>query len=198
MTMATAMKKAGVNVKEGEFARYKVSNHAESRAVSRLGIKKEHASAHLLMLMQTAYYQGQGSTPLGPSRIYDHHNSRTRLIINTVGDTIITVYKMSNTADLAQYDISFLKPILEREHRKLKRQHTKAVREEELDKALLLRDYGEMAVNHAMARNPNTRSLIEGRMEDAQEELHTIDKHIVELKGTYAEKSKAIEEMMAD
>src|SRR5690625_5587242 len=107
------------------------------------------------------------------------------LVIDGMTNAIITVY------DALSAD--FLKPTLERELRKLKREYTRTIRELELEYAEALKEIGEMAVNRAKARNPKIRELIEGRINDKQAYADGVASRIESLTDEWQAQARAYE-----
>lgn len=172
---------------------YRLTEHAKKRAVERLGIAREQAVNYVNQLMRSAYLQGIEGSKDGKYRIYDHHKSRTRIIINGEGDTVITVYKFKEPLNMTSIPVDFLRPTLEREKRKLRRLYTRAIRKLELEYAESLQELAEMAINRARARNPQTRELIAGRMKTKQEEISAYVSEIERQKDEWGAKIRAIE-----
>src|SRR5690625_152596 len=135
--------------------RYQPTKHAIERAELRFGITPESAVNWFNELMNKAkYVASNGKNGL----VYQVDD--IRLVVDGMTNAIITVHD-SLSAD-------FLKPVLERELRKLKREDTLAIRKLELEYAEALKEIGEMAINRARARNPKIRELIEGRSRGKQ------------------------------
>lgn len=170
------------NLNEG-IRTFDVTNHAVSRAVERLGVAREYAANHVIQLMQSAYYQGMTPGPRGITKIFDHHKSETRIITDELAETIITVYKFP---ELPKVVGEYLSPIINRELRKARRLHTRTVRALELEKAHEMTILAEMAMNYANARNPKTRGLIAGRMNEVRKRMSVIDDNITESNEVYA------------
>lgn len=101
------------------------------------------------------------------------------------GNTIVTAYNEVSTG--------FLKPVLEREMRRIRREHTKIKRQVEMDHALSLQKYAEMAVNKAKARNPETRELIAERMKEVQAVVDGYQTRLERMKDDYKQKIRAVE-----
>src|SRR5690625_3133306 len=124
--------------------RYQPTKHAIERAELRFGITPDNAADWFNELMRKAkYVASNGKNGL----VYQVDD--IRLVVDGMTNAIITVHD-SLSAD-------FLKPALERELRKLKREYTRLIRKLELEYAESLQEIGDMAVNRAKARNPKTR-----------------------------------------
>lgn len=185
-----------MSVQAAEMKDIGVTRHAEQRAVERLGVEPVQARNHLKLLFQSAYYQGTTPSPRGMTRIYDHHKSSTRLIVSAGGSKIITVYKMPEGLSkpfAKDVDTEFLRPVLTRELRKIKRLHTRDVRSKEVLHAEALQEMAEMVLNRAKARNPNTRELIAERIAEKQQQMQALAEEIKRLNDDYAAKIEAIE-----
>lgn len=185
--MRNAMQAAGI------ANAYKLTEHAIKRAVERLGIAKSQAVNYVNQLMRTAYLQGIEGNKNGISRIYDHYESRTRIITNESGDVVITVYKFREPLDKTMISTDFLVDTLEREKRKLHRLYTPQIRRRELKYAELLQELADMALNRAKARNPNTRDLIAERMSDKLADAERVMRTIERLNDEWQAKVRAIE-----
>lgn len=172
---------------------YRLTEHAKNRAVERLGIDRDQAGNHINQLLRTAILQGIEGSKDGKYRIYDHHKTRIRIIVNFEDDTVVTVYKFPEPLDKDSVSTDFLRPTLEREKRKLHRFYTRAIRKLELNYAEMLRELADMAINRAKACNPNTRELIAERMADKQEQTCDIIGEIERLNDEWQAKVRAIE-----
>ena len=160
--------------------KYQPTKHAIERAELRFGIAPESAVNWFNELMREAkYVASNGKNGL----VYQADD--IRLVVDGMTNAIITVHD-SLSAD-------FLKPILERELRKLKREYTRLIRKLELEYAEALQEIGDMAVNRARARNPRTRALIEGRINDKQAYADGVVKRIERLQDEWQAKERAIE-----
>lgn len=160
--------------------RYQPTKHAIERAELRFGIDPERAASWFNDIMRKAkYVAANGKNGL----VYQADN--IRVVVDGTTDAIITVHE-ALTAD-------FLKPTLERELRKLKREYTRLIRKLELEYAESLQEIGDMAVNRAKARNPKTRALIEGRIAEKQAYADGIISRIERLQDEWKAKERAIE-----
>jgi len=160
--------------------RYQPTKHAIERAELRFGIAPESAVNWFNELMRKAkYVASNGKNGL----VYQVDD--IRLVVDGMTNAIITVH------DALSAD--FLKPVLERELRKLKREYTRAIRKLELEYAEALKEIGEMAINRARARNPKIRELIEGRIRDKQAYADGVTRRIERLQDEWQRKERAIE-----
>jgi len=173
--------------------KYSLTRHAKKRVIERLGVISEQAINHVNQLMQTAYLQGHTKGRHGFCRVYDHPKTKTRLIVANDCDKIITVYKFPESVDKTGIRTDFLRPLLEREKRKIDRHYTRAIRKLELQYAENLRELADMAINRARARNPKTRELIAERMADRREEGERLTEKIERLQDEWKAKVKVIE-----
>lgn len=160
--------------------RYTPTTHAIDRARLRLGIDVTDATQWFNDMMRKAKYvitndRGQA--------VYDKDG--TRLVVDTRNKTIVTIYNEVKT--------DFLRPMLEREIRKLRRYYTPIIRDNELKHAYLLREIADMAVNRAKARNPHTRDIISGNIADKQAEADELLTIIERLNDEWKAKLTAIE-----
>ncbi|KYC77827.1 hypothetical protein B4090_3995 [Bacillus licheniformis] len=152
---------------------YEVTKHAIDRTVERLGINREHAKGHLLNLMQTAYYVGQQSNANGRiTKIFDHINSRTRLLVND--SAIVTVYPMADPLDATATELpDEMKTALRRKAnamiRRIKRE-TRALNVQLAEKNL---EIAQLELNRAKARSNKV--------------IASIDEKISVLKSEYSE-----------
>jgi len=164
----------------GVIAKYNPTKHAVDRARLRFGIESGKVVEWIDGLMRKAtYISSTGKNGL----MYEADD--IRLVIDAVTSEVITIHSAIKT--------DFLRPTLEREMRKLRREHTRNKRTMELLYAEALQEFAEMAVNRAKARNPQTRELISGRMSDKQAEIDDYVAHIQRLEDEYESKVRAIE-----
>lgn len=160
--------------------KYQPTKHAIERAELRFGIAPDNAVNWFNELMRKAkYVASNGNNGL----VYQVDD--IRLVVDGMTNAIITVH------DALSAD--FLKPALERELRKLKREYTLAIRKLELEYAESLKEIGEMAVNRARARNPKIRELIEDRINDKQAYADGVARRIERLADEWQAKERAIE-----
>lgn len=172
---------------------YKLTRHAVERTIKRLGVPENHAHNHVNQLMQSAYMQGIVPSKYGPARVYDHHKTNTRIIVSEDGSTVITVYKHEERSVLDVVKADFLRPTLERELRKVKRESTRQIRAAERSLAKVYAELAERMKNFANARNPHTRDLIQERIWEAEEAIDEIKRNIERMMGEYETKVEAIE-----
>jgi len=160
--------------------KYQPTKHAIERAELRFGIAPESAINWFNDLMRKAkYVAANGKNGL----VYQADD--IRLVVDGMTNAIITVHD-SLSAD-------FLKPTLERELRKLKREYTRLTRKLELEYAEALQEIGDMAVNRAKARNPKTRGLIESRIAEKQAYADGVARRIERIQDEWQAKERAIE-----
>lgn len=171
--MVQAFEKAGVT-------NYMPTTHAIDRAKARFGIDAEHVADWLNAMMEDATLIGRNDSGYLTYKSHD-----VRIVVNEDTNTVITVHHDVKT--------DFLRPALERELRKLKRHYTKVIRQLELKYAEALRDMGDMAINRAKARNPQTRELIAERLADKQRQADEFATEIERLTSEWKSKVRAIE-----
>src|SRR5699024_6065080 len=177
---AISVRRAGNRMTTAANLRYQPTKHAIERAELRFGIAPEVAAEWFNDLMRKAkYVAANGKNGL----VYQVDD--IRLVVDGMTSAIITVHD-SLSAD-------FLKPVLERELRKLKREYTRLTRRLELEYAEALQEIADMAVNRARARNPKTRTLIEGRIAEKQAYADGIVGRIERLQDEWQAKERAIE-----
>jgi hypothetical protein len=161
---------------------YKVTPHAINRAVERLGVSAEQAKNHLTQLMQTAYYNGDTTHPSGTvMRIYDHHKSRTRLIV-APDDTIITVYKVTDLFDIPEVLSVKVTELFKRELAKFERIERKLTRSNTLLKAELQVELAELNLRLLRARSQATKNACQARINAINERIAELDEEIIEAK----------------
>src|SRR5690625_3665919 len=164
---------------------YVLTTHAIDRARARFGVTVDKVNEWANGLMKKAKFIGQSNES---ASVYASEDGEIQLIVNEEKGVIVTVHH-SVRAD-------FLRPVLEREKRKLARKYTPAIRKNELAYAEALREIADMAVNRARACNPNTRELIAGRMADKQAEAEAVVRKIERLESEWQAKKRAIELMI--
>lgn len=167
-----------------ETKRYLLRNHAIDRIRARYGYRAHEATEWVNDLMQTARYLSDGHNG---SKLYESEEG-VRLYIDKDGKTVVTVHSEVST--------SFLTPVLKREIRKLDSQYTKEIRENELELGLTNRRYGEMTINYANAKNPNTRELISKRAESERVKARRIELKIERLIADKEAKIHAVNMMI--
>src|SRR5699024_3105114 len=106
-------------------------------------------------------------------------------IFDDKSKTIITIHDEPTT--------EIIRPILERELRKLNRMHTRSIRKLELEYAKKLQDHAEMVMNRAKARNPKTRQLISKRIQSKQDEINELITKMERIDDDFNHKRKTIE-----
>lgn len=159
---------------------YAVTTHAIDRARLRFGINTEHVAQWINGLMAKAKFVTQNGRN---QSVYVSEG--VRLIVDHVSNNVITLYNEVST--------DFLQPVIERELRKMERNHTQRTRQIELDRAETLVKYAEMAVNHAKARNPQTRALIAGRMSELQAIIDGYDERVSMIEDEFDTQRRAME-----
>lgn len=156
------------------------SQHALDRAKLRFGIELSDATEWFNELMKDANYVSSN----GKYRL-TYESSGLQIIVDIRNNAIVTVHD--------SLKLDFLRPSIEREMRRMKREFTKKRRQIELDQALSMQKHAELAVNKAKARNPNTRSLIEGRMDEVKTIIKGYEMRIKRMEDEFYAKCKAVE-----
>lgn len=166
---------------------YQPNVHALRRAKLRFNIDHEDAFVWINDLMKKAklvtYQNGDKRNAVYVS---DYLNEKVTIIADDSINVVKTLYPTEIKTD-------FLRPVLERELRKIKREYTRAKRNIELKYAESLRELAEMAINRAKACNPQTRELIAEKISDKQAEIDEYVRSIERLDDEYKAKIRAIE-----
>lgn len=161
-------------------AKYQPTKHAMERAQLRFGIDPDKCTKWVNDLMSRAkYIASSGAKGL----VYQADN--VRIVVDETTKAIITIHD--------ELKADFLRPVLEREKRKLHRLYTPQIRRQELEYAEALQELADMAVNRAKARNPKTRELIAERMTSKRAEISEIVRSIERLNDDWQAKVRAIE-----
>lgn len=166
---------------------YKVTQHAVNRAVERLGLPAEHAKSHLVQIMQSAYYQGDQENHAGnTTKVFDHHKTRTRLIVDN--DKIVTVYKMPETSTLIPSVFADeIKRLIKRQLTKAKREFTRNYRSLEINAAELNIEIAQLRLNHAKARSPKVKLSINAKLDELMTKYKRIESEIDKVTAQYEE-----------
>jgi len=160
--------------------RYTLSKHAVERANLRLGIAIDEVSDWANDVMRKAkYVSAQGAGRL----LYEYNG--TQFIVGDKTRTIITIHPATR--------LDFLRPTLEREIRKIKREHTRKQREMERILAGQYRKLSEQMTNYSNARNPQTRELVGERIKMTEGYIAGNKRSIERLEDETMAKIKAIE-----
>ncbi len=162
------------------MSKYIPTTHAIERARIRFGITSEAVTEWINAMMQDAKLI---TTNVNKSLVYEAED--VRIIIDGRTNAVITLHHALRT--------DFLRPALEREIRKLKRESTRRIRMTERNLAEAYAELAERMMNFANARNPQTRKLIEGRIESIQADISDLERHIERLKDEVKAKIRAIE-----
>ncbi|WP_096436561.1 hypothetical protein [Alteribacter populi] len=153
---------------------YHVTSHAIERAVERLGQTRSHARNHLVTLMQTAVYQGEQPNARGVmTKIYDHHRSRTRLVVD--GTRIVTAYKMEGPLDAESFPKE-IRAAIQRKASALTRQYRKEIRSIETELAEVNLEIARLQLNRARARSPKVRAAIDVKLTRLRETYESIER----------------------
>jgi len=160
--------------------KYVVSHHATERAMLRFGIESERVGEWVNDMMSKAkYISSQG----GGRLLYEADG--VQFIVGDKSRTVITVHPSIR--------LDFLRPALEREIRKIKRETTRNIRALERSLAGQYARLAEQMTNYANARNPQTRELVGGRMAETERHIEGTRRKIERLEDETKAKIKAIE-----
>lgn len=163
----TALARAFRNAAPGKAATagYNLTNHASQRIVQRIGIAADEATRWANKFIDSAMLAVTQRKNGVLQHIYEKDG--WRMVVDEDSRTVVTV--------LSGVDASFLEPIFDRERRKLQRDVTRKIRSLELEQAHILADIAKHAINRARAKNPNTRALIQRRIDDLQAKVSEKD-----------------------
>jgi len=162
--------------------RYSPTCHAIERARMRFGVKSEKVTEWINEVMKGAkYVASQGKNRL----LYESSDGNIRIIVDANTRAVVTVHHALR--------MDFLRPTLEREIRKIKRESTRQIRATERDLAEAYAELADKMMNYANARNPHTRELIEGRIDRLHADIRGLKRNIERLKDEVNAKVKAIE-----
>src|SRR5690625_2341509 len=162
--------------------RYSPTNHAIERARMRFGVRTEKVTEWINEVMKGAkYVAAQGKNRL----LYESSDGNIRIIVDANTRAVVTVHHALR--------MDFLRPTLEREIRKIKRESTRQIRVAEHNLAEAYAELAERMRNFANARNPQTRKLIESRIESIQADIRDLERHIERLKDVVKAKIRAVE-----
>lgn len=156
------------------------TTHALERIKLRFGIPSEKAAEWINEKMKRAkLVTVNGNKTL----VYEADNAR--FVIDGKKNAVITVHHTLRT--------DFLRPALEREMRKIKRESTRQTRELERRLAKAYALLSERMMNYANARNPQTRELISERIDDVNSYINELESEIERLNDETQAKLRAIE-----
>lgn len=159
---------------------YTVSHHAVERARLRFGIEGHRVVDWINGVMRDAkYVSSQG----GHRLIYEYDGMK--IVVDGKNRRVITVHP--NTR------LDFLRPTLEREVRKIKRETTRNIRAAERRLAKEYKELGERIINYANARNPNTREIVAEGVSEKEVQIQQIKLEIRRMEDELTAKMKAIE-----
>lgn len=162
--------------------KYMPTSHAIERARLRFGIPSEAVTEWINEIMEDAkYIAAQGKSRL----LFESEDGDIRIIVDRNTHAVITVHHAIRT--------DFLRPALEREIRKIKRETTRKIRLTERNLADQYQKLGEQMANYSNARNPQTRELIGNRIEQTENTIEGIKRSIERMKDEMNAKIKAIE-----
>lgn len=144
------------------MTKYTPTLHAIERAYHRLGVEPEKAQRWFNDTMRKAKYLFTQKHGNKTQAIYEVGD--VRLVVDTHDSVIVTVRPTTDT--------SFLKPVFERELRRVKREVTRNIRQHELAIAELTVEMGERMMAYARAKNPQTRASIQRHVDDLQAKIN--------------------------
>ncbi len=160
--------------------KYSVTYHAAERARLRFGIEGHSVVEWINDVMKNAkYVSSQGNDRM----LYEHEDMQ--IVVGGSQRKIITIHP--NTR------LDFLRPALEREVRKIKRETTRNIRATERRLAKEYTELGERLINYANARNPNTREIVAERVSEKESIIKDLKLSIERLEDDLTAKIKAIE-----
>ena len=162
--------------------KYTPTLHAIERARLRFGIPSESVTEWINAIMADAkYIAANGKNRL----IYESEPGDVQIVVDGNTHAVITIHHAVRT--------DFLRPALDREIRKLKREGTRKVRATERRLAEAYAQLAELSMNYAKARNPNTRELIDGRIRDKEAQINDLKRSIKRQQDDMQAKIKAVE-----
>src|SRR5699024_4407320 len=123
-------------------------------------------------------------TSQGGERILYEADS-VQFIVGDKSRTVITVHPATR--------LDFLRQTLEREVRKIRRENTPDIRAVERTLGGQYARLAEQLTNYANARNPQTRELVGGRMEETERHIEGTRRKIERMEDEVKAKVKAIE-----
>lgn len=160
--------------------KYVPTRHAIDRARIRFGITPDKAAEWINELMQGAkYVASNGRNGL------TYEKDGIRIVIDGATNAVITLHHALRT--------DFLRPALEREARKIKRESTREIRELERRLAKAYAELSDRMMNYANARNPKTRAIIGERVSEVEAFISEVETAIERLQDETQAKLKAIE-----
>lgn len=173
-SMRTALQDAGLGT-------YYPTAHAIERIKARFGVAVEDISCWVKRNIAKAkpIVENNG----GNTMILE--TSGIRFVVDRRNNAIVTVYHPIR--------LDFLRPALEREIRKIKREYTRKIRHTERSLAGQYKRLAEQMTNYANARNPNTRALIGERIGKTENLIDGIKRSIGRLKSEQKTRVRAIE-----
>lgn len=144
------------------MTKYTPTLHAIERAHHRLGVEPAQAAKWFNEAMRKAKYLFTQTVRGNTQAVYEIEDAR--IVVDTSAHKIVTIKPALDT--------SVLKPVFEREHRRIKREVTRNVRQIELTIAELTVEMGERMMAYARAKNPQTRAIIQRDIDDLQAKIN--------------------------
>ena len=142
--------------------KYTPTLHAIERAYHRLGIEPAQAQRWFNETIRKAKYLLSKQVGKRTQAIYETDD--VRFVVDTGNNTVVTIYPKLNAFEI-------LKPVFEREQRRIKREVTRNTRKHELAIAELTVEMGERMTARAKAKNPQTRGLIQRDIDAIQAKI---------------------------
>ncbi|WP_342468214.1 hypothetical protein NSS78_16365 [Bacillus sp. FSL W8-0920] len=170
---------------------YRVSKHAEDRAVERLEYERHNAKSRLQQLMQTAVHVGTTKNKQGKNcEVRDHIKSRTRMILD--GDLIVTVYAMSEPLTTSQTELlpEELKDAIKRKSNTIIKNKNRSLRALKIAVAEKNLEIAHLKVNLAKAKAPKTIDAINEKLSAEEVEYAALRSREEKLESDIKEISK--------
>lgn len=162
------------------LTKYTPTRHAIDRARVRFGLASEEVTEWINEKMTDAKFVATN----GSKRLI-YENEGVQFIIDGATNAVITVHHALST--------NFLRPTLEREMRKIKRESIRETRELERRLAKAYAGLAEQMMNYANAKNPSTRASIGERIIETEAFINEVVNAIKRLNDNTQAKLKAIE-----
>lgn len=163
---------------------YKVTKHAVEQAVDRFGW--EDAELRIKHLMQTAVYQGD----VKGGKVYDHYNTRTRMILDSKRERVITVYSMDSVKPPKSYDhptlSSAIAATVKRELAKAAREFKRQQRAITAEIAALHFELADALAKQARVYHPPTIEKIQRKADAINAKIHRKQSEIAEAEAEFA------------
>src|SRR5699024_2766832 len=162
------------------ITKYYLTKHAYDRAKLRFGIDPEHAPEWVNEKMKEARLLDTNDDKCD---VYEDEG--IRFVIDPKKNAVVTMHSNATA--------SSLRPIINRELRKLERNYGPQSRKLERVYAELLQELADIAMNRSRAKNPDTRRLITERMQNKQREIDEVVTNMERVYDEYKSRKKALE-----